>query len=123
MTLTLSDSVNLEYSLTCAVCLDTLFNPYALGCGHLFCKGCACSSASVFLFEGPKAAPKGAKCPVCRAVGVYANSVHLAELDLLLKNRCRDYWKERMQSERTEMVKQSKIYWECQTKFAIGYGH
>ncbi|KAK1296183.1 putative E3 ubiquitin-protein ligase BAH1-like 1 [Acorus calamus] len=123
MTLTLSNSVNLEYNLTCAVCLDTLFNPYALGCGHLFCKGCACSSASVFLFEGPKAAPKGAKCPVCRAVGVYANSVHLAELDLLLKNRCRDYWKERMQSERTEMVKQSKIYWESQTKFAIGYGH
>ncbi|KAK1317960.1 hypothetical protein QJS10_CPA05g00756 [Acorus calamus] len=31
---------------------DTLFNPYALGCGNLFDMLCACSSASVFLFRG-----------------------------------------------------------------------
>ncbi|XP_077226109.1 SPX (SYG1/Pho81/XPR1) domain-containing protein / zinc finger (C3HC4-type RING finger) protein-like protein isoform X2 [Tasmannia lanceolata] len=121
MLLTLSDAVNLEYNLTCAICLDTVFNPYALSCGHLFCKICVCSAASVLLFEGPKAAPKASKCPICREVGVHADSVHMAELDLLLKNRCKDYWKERLHAERAEMVKQAKVYWESQTKFALGF--
>eukprot|EP00268_Persea_americana_P062769 TRINITY_DN8078_c1_g1_i2.p1 TRINITY_DN8078_c1_g1~~TRINITY_DN8078_c1_g1_i2.p1 ORF type:complete len:334 (+),score=59.59 TRINITY_DN8078_c1_g1_i2:291-1292(+) len=121
MTLALADSMKLEYNLTCAVCLDTVFNPYALGCGHLFCKGCACSAASVLLFEGLKAADPKSKCPICRAVGVYANSVHMVELDLLLKNRCKDYWKERLKEEQAEIVKQSKQYWDCQTRITLGF--
>lgn len=121
MTLALSNSVKLEYSLTCSICLDVIFHPYALGCGHLFCKGCACSAASVLLFQGPKAADPDSKCPICRVVGVYGDSVHLAELDLLLKNRCKEYWKERLNAERAEVLKQSKQYWDSQTKFVLGY--
>ncbi|KAJ8617033.1 hypothetical protein MRB53_013219 [Persea americana] len=121
MTLALTDSVKLEYNLTCAVCLDTVFNPCALSCGHLFCKGCACSAAYVLLFEGPKAADPKSKCPICREVGVYANSVHMAELDLLLKSRCKEYWKERLNAERAEMVRQSKQYWESRTRITLGY--
>ncbi|KAL2554149.1 putative E3 ubiquitin-protein ligase [Forsythia ovata] len=66
MTLTLPDSVKLEYNLTCAICLDMVYKPYALGCGHLFCKPCACSAASVMIFEGLNAASPESKCPVCR---------------------------------------------------------
>ncbi|KAJ8649636.1 hypothetical protein MRB53_002659 [Persea americana] len=76
MTLALADSMKLEYNLTCAVCLDTVFNPYALGCGHLFCKGCACSAASVLLFEGLKAADPKSKCPICRAGGELSCAKH-----------------------------------------------
>ncbi|URE06762.1 E3 ubiquitin-protein ligase BAH1-like [Musa troglodytarum] len=114
MTMTLSDSMKYEYSL------DTVFNPYALGCGHLFCKSCACSAASVLLFQGLKEAPQDVKCPVCRSEGVYKDAVHMTELDLLLKNRRKEYWKERMRRERAEMVKQAKEYWESQTITAIG---
>lgn len=121
MTMTLSDSVKYEYSLTCAVCLDTVFNPYALSCGHLFCKSCACSSASVLIFQGLKTAPHGAKCPVCRNVDVYRDSVHMTELDLLLKNRCKEYWKERLRGERAQMVKESKAYWDSQRISAMSY--
>ncbi|PKA50905.1 putative E3 ubiquitin-protein ligase BAH1-like 1 [Apostasia shenzhenica] len=121
MTMVVSDSITYEYSLTCAICLDTLFNPYALGCGHLFCKGCACSAASVLIYEGPKSAPQGAKCPVCREVGVYPDSTHMIELDHLLRNRCKEYWTERLREERAEMVKQAKQYWERQTLAAVGY--
>ncbi|PKI32801.1 hypothetical protein CRG98_046794 [Punica granatum] len=121
MTMSLPDSMKLEYNLTCAICLDTVFNPYALSCGHLFCKLCACSAASVMVFQGLKSASHEAKCPVCREAGVYANSVHMLELDLLLKNRCKQYWKERMIAERAEMVKQSREYWDLQTKYMIGY--
>ncbi|OVA00855.1 zinc finger protein [Macleaya cordata] len=121
MTLMVTDDVKLEYSLTCAICLEIVFNPYALSCGHIFCKACACSAASVMIFQGLKAAEPKSKCPVCREVGVYANPVHMMELDLLLKNRCKDYWKERMHAERAETVKQSKEYWDSQTKYVIGY--
>ncbi|KAL7092349.1 hypothetical protein ACP275_12G160700 [Erythranthe tilingii] len=121
MTLTLPDSVKLEYSLTCAICLELVFNPYALGCGHLFCKSCACSAASVMIFQGPKSANQESKCPICREAGVYTNAVHMMELDMLLKKDCKEYWKERMAAERAEMVKQSKIYWEQQTKYMVGY--
>ncbi|XP_043707769.1 probable E3 ubiquitin-protein ligase BAH1-like 1 [Telopea speciosissima] len=121
LTLMLPNSMKLEYNLTCAICLDTLFNPYALSCGHLFCKACACSAASVMIFEGLKAAVPESKCPICREVGVYCNSVHMMELDLLLKNRCKEYWKERLHEERVEMVKQSKEYWDSQSQLFLGF--
>ncbi|KAK4798924.1 hypothetical protein SAY86_024289 [Trapa natans] len=121
MTMSLPDSMSVEYDLTCSICLDTVFNPHALSCGHLFCKLCACSAASVYIFQGLKSASADKKCPVCREAGVYAKSFHLSELDLLLKNRCKQQWKQRMAAERAEMVKQSKEYWDMQTKYVIGY--
>lgn len=56
MTLMLPESVKLEYNLTCAICLDTVYKPYALGCGHIFCKPCSCSATSVMIFQGLKTA-------------------------------------------------------------------
>lgn len=35
--------------------------------------------------------------------------------------RSKEYWKERMMGERSEMVKQSKMFWNEQTKHMIGY--
>lgn len=121
MKLFLSSSSELEYDLTCAICLELVFNPYALNCGHLFCKSCACSAASVMIFQGLKAARPDSKCPICREAGVYLNAVHMLELDLLLKGRCKEYWKERMIAERTQILRQSKMFWDMQTKYAIGY--
>lgn len=121
LTLKLPDAVKLEYSLTCAVCLDFVFNPIALGCGHLFCKSCACSAASVMMCEGLKAASKESKCPICRQVGVYTDVVHMMEVDLLLKRSFRKTWKERLVYERAEAVKQSRLFWELQTRYIVGY--
>ncbi|KAJ4906840.1 putative E3 ubiquitin-protein ligase BAH1-like [Raphanus sativus] len=121
MKLMLPNTTELEFDLTCAICLETVFNPYALKCGHIFCKACACSAASVMIFQGVKAAPQCSKCPICREVGVYAEAVHMIELHLLLKIRCREYWKERIMGERSEMVKQSKMFWNEQTIQMIGY--
>ncbi|KAM3690265.1 hypothetical protein ACJW30_09G108500 [Castanea mollissima] len=151
MTLMLPHLKKLEFDLTCAVCLvrsyfqytakkkkiwilyafsyvcfimlsrDTVFNPYALSCGHLFCKSCACSSASVFLLEGLRAASPKSKCPICREVGVYTKAVHMLELDMLLKRRCKDYWKERLTEELVQMLTQSKLYWGTHARNAIGY--
>ncbi|XP_073156655.1 probable E3 ubiquitin-protein ligase BAH1-like isoform X2 [Henckelia pumila] len=121
MTLMLPDMVTLEYNLLCPICLELVFKPYALVCGHLFCKSCACSAASVMIFEGPKAASSESKCPVCREVGVYGNAVHMIELSLLLKKQCKEYWKERAAEERAEISRQTKMYWDMQSKYMIGY--
>ncbi|XP_019187932.1 PREDICTED: probable E3 ubiquitin-protein ligase BAH1-like [Ipomoea nil] len=121
LTLALPENIKLEYSLKCAVCLDFVFNPYALGCGHLFCKSCACRAASVMIYDGLKAASKESKCPICRQVGVYTNVVHMMELDLLLKKRFQKLWKERLVSDRAEALKQSRLFWELQTRYAVGF--
>ncbi|PON44930.1 Cdk-activating kinase assembly factor [Parasponia andersonii] len=121
MTMLLPDSKKLDYDLTCAICLEIVFNPYALGCGHLFCKSCACSAASVMIFQGLKAASRESKCPICREAGVYAKAVKMSELDLLLKRRCKEYWKGRMNAERVEVLKQTKEFWDLQAKYMIGY--
>lgn len=47
---------------------DTLFDPVALGCGHLFCNNCACTAANVLGHEGPRAARCDAQCAICRQV-------------------------------------------------------
>lgn len=47
---------------------DTVFDPIALGCGHVFCNSCVCQAASVLAYEGPRAADSSHKCPLCRKV-------------------------------------------------------
>ncbi|WJX79636.1 RING-type E3 ubiquitin transferase [Trifolium repens] len=120
MILSLPDSIKLEYDLTCAICLDFVFNPYALSCGHFFCKSCACSAASVMTFQGLKAASPESKCPICREVGVYSKAVRMLELNLLMKRRCKVYWKERLVRERVDGLKQSREFWNMQSTYAIG---
>ncbi|KAK7244734.1 hypothetical protein RIF29_39560 [Crotalaria pallida] len=120
MTLSLPDSIKLEFNLTCAICLDFVFNPYALGCCHFFCKSCACSAASVMIFQGLKASSPESKCPICREVGVFSKAMPMLELDLLVKRRCNKYWKERVVVDRSDTLKQSKEFWNMQSTYATG---
>lgn len=98
---------------------DTVFDPVALTCGHLFCYMCCCSAASVTIVDGLKAASPKAKCPLCRHVqslsqlssanaskiecldavsyvpfqeGVHEGAVHLDELNILLSHRYSLLW-------------------------------
>ncbi|KAJ9555124.1 hypothetical protein OSB04_009738 [Centaurea solstitialis] len=115
LTVMLPNSEKLEHDLTCAICLDIVFQPYALRCGHVFCKSCACSAASVLIIEGLKSASQEARCPLCRENGVYANAVCMSELASLLQERCKERYKARVIEEREKVVKQTKEYWEEQT--------
>ncbi|KAK9726305.1 hypothetical protein RND81_05G204700 [Saponaria officinalis] len=116
----LFDSVKLDLDLTCSICLDTVFDPVALNCGHIFCYMCACSAASVTIVDGLQAASPKEKCPLCREAGVYDSAVHLEELCLLLSRRCHEYWEERLLSERAERIKQTKLHWETQCRAFMG---
>lgn len=120
LTCDLFDSVKLDVDLTCPICLDTVFYPVALTCGHIFCDICACSAASVSIVDGLKEASPKEKCPLCRQKRVYDGAVHLEELNILLSRRCPEYWAERLQSERAERIKQAKEHWENQCRAIVG---
>ncbi|KAK7283609.1 hypothetical protein RIF29_13244 [Crotalaria pallida] len=62
------DSIKIDIDLTCSICLDTVFDPVSLTCGHIFCYICACSAASVSIVHGLKSADPRKKCPLCRNV-------------------------------------------------------
>ncbi|KAJ4727673.1 E3 ubiquitin-protein ligase BAH1-like [Melia azedarach] len=116
----LFDSVKLDIDLTCSICLDTVFDPVSLTCGHIFCYICACSAASVTIVDGLKAAEPKEKCPLCREAGVYEGAVHLEELSLLLSRSCHEYWEERLKMERVERIQQAKEHWETQCRAFMG---
>lgn len=120
LTCALFDSVKLDIDLTCSICLETVFDPVSLICGHIFCYMCACSSASVTIVDGLKSAETKAKCPLCRQEGVYEGAVHLEELNILLSRSCPEYWKERLQSERIERIRQAKEHWESHCRAFMG---
>uniref|UniRef100_A0A453AQG8 RING-type domain-containing protein n=1 Tax=Aegilops tauschii subsp. strangulata TaxID=200361 RepID=A0A453AQG8_AEGTS len=117
----LFDSMRVDISLTCSVCLDTMFDPVSLSCGHIFCYLCCCSAASVTIVDGLKSADHRSKCPLCRQqAGVFPNAVHLDELNMLLSYSCPEYWEKRMQMERVERVRLAKEHWESQCRAFLG---
>ncbi|KAG9443786.1 hypothetical protein H6P81_015126 [Aristolochia fimbriata] len=116
----LFDSIRLDIDLTCPICLDTVFDPVSLTCGHIFCYMCACSAASVTIVDDLKAADRKAKCPLCREEGVYEGAIHLEELNLLLSRSCKEYWVQRTQRERVERMKQVKEHWDSQCRAFSG---
>ncbi|XP_015891889.2 probable E3 ubiquitin-protein ligase BAH1-like 1 isoform X1 [Ziziphus jujuba] len=120
LTCELFDSVKLDVDLTCSICLDTVFDPVALTCGHIFCYMCACSAASVTIVDGLKATEPKEKCPLCRAARVYEGAVHLEELSILLSRSCHEYWEQRLQTERVERIRQAKEHWESQCRAFVG---
>ncbi|GMH25961.1 hypothetical protein Nepgr_027804 [Nepenthes gracilis] len=120
LTCELFDSVKVDIDLMCSICLDTVFDPVALSCGHVFCYMCACSAASVTIVDGLKVAASKERCPLCREAGVYLGAVHLEELTILLSRRCPKYWEQRLQIERAERVRQAKEHWEKQCRAFMG---
>ncbi|KAL0435885.1 UNVERIFIED_CONTAM: E3 ubiquitin-protein ligase BAH1 [Sesamum radiatum] len=116
----LFDSVKLDIDLTCSICLETLFDPVSLTCGHIFCYMCACKAGSVTIVDGLTAATPKQKCPICRQEGVYEAAVHLEELHILLGQSCPEYWEERRKSEKIERVQQTKEHWESQCRLFMG---
>ncbi|KAE8009494.1 hypothetical protein FH972_005928 [Carpinus fangiana] len=120
LTCELFDSVKVNIDLTCSICLDIIFYPVALTCGHIFCHMCACAAASVTIVDGLKAAELKAKCPLCREGGVYEGAVQLDELNILLSRSFPKYWEARLQTERVERIHQIKDYWDGHCRAFLG---
>ncbi|KAK8497523.1 hypothetical protein V6N12_037397 [Hibiscus sabdariffa] len=103
----LFDWVKLDIDLTCSICLDTVFDPVSLTCGHIFCYMCACSAASVTIVNGLKAA-------------IRKKNVHYVERLEFMKAFCGEYWEQRLRTERAERFRQAKEHWESECRAFIG---
>ncbi|KAL8167763.1 hypothetical protein V2J09_009262 [Rumex salicifolius] len=111
------DSMKVHVDLTCAICLNTVYDAVALNCGHIFCYICACSAASVNIVDGLKIAAPEEKCPICREAAVYGGALRLAEVNTLVRRRCPEYWKERFLSERRDRYQLTKAHWDSQVQY------
>ncbi|KAI4341605.1 hypothetical protein MLD38_026307 [Melastoma candidum] len=70
------DSEEIPDSFTCCVCLDLLYKPVLLLCGHLSCFWCVHKSMSVF---------RESQCPICRHPYIHFPSICPTIHFLLLK--------------------------------------
>ena len=121
---------------TCGVCLDTLYKPVGLECGHVFCRDCLLRAAGVLDHRGtslavslrgrqtvsrvaageavldPASWRARDKCPECRQSGVFLTSTRLRHVEACIKRLDPEGHRER----RAE----SKRTWRDATKFAWG---
>jgi hypothetical protein len=122
---------------TCGVCLDTLYKPVGLECGHVFCRDCLLRAAGVLDHRGTSiavslrgrqtvsrvAAGEAAlepvswrerdKCPECRHEGVFLTSTRLRHVEACIK---------RLDPEgHAARRAESKRAWRDATKFAWGH--
>ncbi|GBG80331.1 hypothetical protein CBR_g30699 [Chara braunii] len=81
-----------EAELSCPVCLELLYKPISLRCGHVFCTSCAVQAAGLFSFQYLEDAPRSARCATCRAKNVYRSAMKLTQLGRLLSARSWCVW-------------------------------
>lgn len=96
-----------DEELRCPICLDIMYKPVGLGCGHKFCSPCALEAAGFGKAFGAfhniiSYIPTRTPCPQCRQKNVYKSAVTLREVGRLIKSRYPEQWAERKSEERTK---------------------
>lgn len=91
--------------LKCPICLDIMYKPIGLACGHKFCRQCALESAGFGHAFGAfhniiSYVPRKTPCPQCRQVGVYQDAVVLKELGNLIGSRFPEEYGERAEEDK-----------------------
>jgi RING-type zinc-finger len=94
-----------DEELRCPICLDVMYKPVGLGCGHKFCSPCALEAAGFGKAFGVfhniiSYIPTRTPCPQCRQKNVYKSAVSLREVGRLIKSRYPEQWAERKSEER-----------------------
>ncbi|CAL5224097.1 g6726 [Coccomyxa viridis] len=92
------DDVDPEY--VCPICLEAMYQPLGLECGHKFCADCAFSAVGKGNALGTVRAildhvDPDAACPECRTKGVYVFAMELKETEKLIRQRYPKAWEER----------------------------
>ncbi|CAD7703994.1 unnamed protein product [Ostreobium quekettii] len=103
------DGVSRNSDFQCPICLDTLFRPLALGCGHVFCQSClfdafGCGRRLGTAGNMLSCIPASARCPECRSDNVAAGAKHLKVLSTTLQQRFPEYWQTREQEEKESLT-------------------
>jgi hypothetical protein len=94
-----------DEELRCPICLDIMYKPVGLGCGHKFCRHCALEAAGFGRIHGAfrnivSYIPVRVACPQCRQPNVYRNAVSLKEVGALIRARYPADWAEAAEEEK-----------------------
>ena len=81
-----------EGDFTCPICLELMYRPVGLSCGHKFCRQCALDAAGFGKVFGAfrniiSYIPARITCPECRQAKAYKGAVSLKELGFLIRDR------------------------------------
>lgn len=81
--------------MMCPICLDPMYKPLGLACGHKACQQCALEAAGMHHTFGEiqwvlAAAPLSAECFECRQQNVFRGSVQLHQLGIAIERRYPD---------------------------------
>ncbi|KAK9854191.1 hypothetical protein WJX84_011566 [Apatococcus fuscideae] len=88
----------------CPICLELMYRPLGLACGHKFCAPCAFKAAGMGNAVGSMRAllhytPPLTPCPECRRPGMYAHAKELESVGQLIKFRWPQEYLERAREE------------------------
>lgn len=94
-----------DHDLKCPICLELMYRPVGLSCGHKFCRQCALDAAGFGKVFGAfrnivTYIPARVPCPECRQTRAYKGAVSLKELGLLIKEKYPEEYEERRAQER-----------------------
>ncbi|DBB11107.1 hypothetical protein WJX82_008515 [Trebouxia sp. C0006] len=116
-----------DYDWTCQGCLNILYCPFGLKCGHELCKICAlrCAGMAASLGDPVKLlanAPAQAKCPECQQTGMYSGVIYLNQVDQMVKERFPVQWLGRQadDKQRTAILRQLQQEQEPAPSFSYG---
>lgn len=96
--------------LKCPICLDVLYNPIALSCGHVYCFSCLLEGYGMHNCVGSLRAllsniPSEKECFHCRQQRVFRNAEIVPELDYYSRLRNPENWNDRDAAEKEDLAR------------------
>lgn len=116
-----------DFDWTCQGCLNILYCPFGLKCGHELCKICAlrCAGMATALGDPVKLlanCPKQAKCPECQQQGMFEGIIYLNQVDQMVRERFPVQWLGRQADDKQRTAILTELHYSNEPSGGFSYG-